>query len=275
MEAMPLIQKLLQPSTPLPRTEVHSATNDPAMSSASSFPESAFLETLTAFKSLPDFKQHLSTVNGHGQSLLHLAVHLRYRELVQRLVDWGIELNTNDVNRFTALDAAYLCNDSSIVHILENRGAIALILDELGQPLTEPADMMTKATVGASQEINQTKLERADLTQDKLLSVEPIVDPGGVASGHCFVVSLPLRPLTSTYRISTNLRPEGSRGTIGDVEVHDARGSDVREHTDSTRSPELYSSDNTYQLDEPTGIHGLLASITLGSNLSVASKASG
>jgi ankyrin repeat protein len=116
MEAMPLIQKLLQRNDQGPRTDVHSDT------SASSFPQSAFLDALAAFRSLPDFEQRLSTVNGHGQSLLHLAVHLRYPELVQRLVDWGVDLKIKDVNGFTALDAANLCNDASLVHILEKTG---------------------------------------------------------------------------------------------------------------------------------------------------------
>ena len=99
-------------------------------------PESAFLQTLDALKDLSDFEQRTSIVNEHGQSLLHLAVYLRYYGVVQRLVDWGIDLNAKDVNGYTALDAAFLCNDSFIVHILEKRGASALVLDGLGRPPT-------------------------------------------------------------------------------------------------------------------------------------------
>lgn len=261
MEAMPLIQKLLQRDTQGPRTGAHS------MSSASSFPESAFLEALTAFKSLPDFEQRLSTVNGHGQSLLHLAVHLRYRELVQRLVDWGIELNTNDVNGFTALDAAYLCNDSPIARILEKRGAITLILDELGQPLTEP-DVMMKAILGANQETNQTKFERADLTHlslDKMQSVS--ISLGALPRG-----LLPSRQLTFIYRISTNLAPEGSRAA---TEVPDAPRLNVSKHIDGCHSPELYSSDNIHEIDEPANTRASLDNVVLSSNPSVANKESG
>ena len=141
MEAMPFIQKLLQRNTRGPRTEAHPDTFGSVTLPASSFPESAFLETLAALKTLPNFERQISTVNEHGQSLLHLAVHLRYRKVVQRLVGWGIDLNAKDVNGFTALDAAFLCNDSFIVHILEKRDPNALVLDGLGRPLIKKVAM--------------------------------------------------------------------------------------------------------------------------------------
>jgi len=130
-------KKLLQRSTTDP---IH-----PAPTAPSSLPESTFLEVLAFFKSLPDFEQRLSTVNEYGQSLLHLAVYLRYRELVQRLVDWGIDLNIKDVNGFTALHSAYHCGDSSITHSLEQRGGIQLSLDILGRPPIELASGAMKA----------------------------------------------------------------------------------------------------------------------------------
>jgi hypothetical protein len=76
-------------------------------------------------------------VNEQGQTLLHLAIHLRYRELVQKLIDWGIDLNVRDVNGSTALHAAYLCDDLFIVAHLEASGATKFVLDELGRPPTE------------------------------------------------------------------------------------------------------------------------------------------
>ena len=78
-------------------------------------------------------------MNIYGQSLLHLAVHLRYRELVQRLVDWGIDLNIKDMNGFTALHAAYLCGPITIIDTLERDGPIQLSLDILGRPPIELA----------------------------------------------------------------------------------------------------------------------------------------
>ena len=110
----------------------------------SSLSESVFLEILATFKGLPGFGQRLSTVNEYRQSLLHLAVHLRYRKLVQTLVDWGIDLNIKDVNGFTALHAAYLCGDVAITHMLQQRGATQLSLDELGRPPVELASWFMK-----------------------------------------------------------------------------------------------------------------------------------
>jgi len=136
-EVTPETRELLHGGTPVP---IHSATIAP-----SSLPESVFIEVLATFKNLPDFEHRLSSVNIYGQSLLHLAIHLQYRELVQRLVDWGIDLNIKDMNGFTALHAAYLCGPVSIIDTLEQRGAIQLSLDILGRPPIELASGATKA----------------------------------------------------------------------------------------------------------------------------------
>lgn len=114
----------------------------------SSVPEVVFIEILATFKDLPGFRQRLSTVNEYRQSMLHLAVHLRYRELVQTLVDWGIDLNIKDVNGSTALHAAYLCGDVTITHILQQHGATQLSLDELGRPPVELASWFMKNPKG-------------------------------------------------------------------------------------------------------------------------------
>jgi ankyrin repeat protein len=153
MEAMQLIQKLLQRTTQEPTMEAESHPASSTTSHPSSLPESAFLEVLTTLKRLPDFKRRLSTVNEHGQSLLHLAIHLRYRELVQRLVDWGMDLNLKDVNGATALHTAYLCGDASITRILERCVAIQLSLDKLGRPPTELASGATIALEECNQEV--------------------------------------------------------------------------------------------------------------------------
>ena len=115
------------------------ARSDSTHSVTTSFPESAFIEVLAAFKSLPDFEQRLSTVNLYRQSLLHLAVHLRYRELAQRLVDWGIDINIKDMTGHTALHTAYLCGELSTARTLELHVALQLSLDILGRPPLELA----------------------------------------------------------------------------------------------------------------------------------------
>jgi len=64
-------------------------------------------------------------------------------------VGWGSDINVKDVNGFTALDAALLCNGSSIVYILKKRGAIALVLDG---PSTKLSGVIMKVAVGHHQE---------------------------------------------------------------------------------------------------------------------------
>ena len=83
---MPLIQRLFQQDA---GPGVQPGPVDSNAPLPSSLPESAILDTLSSVEPLPDFLQLLATVNEQGQALLHLAVHLRYRELVQNLVNWG------------------------------------------------------------------------------------------------------------------------------------------------------------------------------------------
>jgi hypothetical protein len=92
-------------------------------------PESACLEILSGIRSAPDFFQRLSAVNEYGQSLLHLAVHLRYRQLAQQLVDWGVGLDVQDIHGLAALHYALQCGDSLMVTILKRRGASMTISD--------------------------------------------------------------------------------------------------------------------------------------------------
>ena len=124
---MPLIQKLIQ------RDAGSHGSVDSNMPQPSSLPESAFVDILSALASLPAFPQLLATVNEQGQTLLHLAVHLRYRELVRKLINWGIGLNVRDINGSTALHAAYLCDDALVIGVLEAEGATPFVLDELGR----------------------------------------------------------------------------------------------------------------------------------------------
>ena len=110
-------------------------------SSTRVLPELAFIETLSTIRSLPDFSQRLATVNEYGQALLHLAVHLRYHKLVQQLVEWGVGLDVQDINGFTALHCAYLCDDDLVVTILKQSGASVSIFDALGRL---PSDLLAR-----------------------------------------------------------------------------------------------------------------------------------
>src|SRR5258706_9551232 len=143
---MPLIQKLLQRDAGSPRLEVEPGPLDSNMSLRSSLPESAFLDILSALKPLPEFSRLLATVNEQGQTLLHLAIYLRYQELVQQLIHWGIDRNVKDVNGFTALHAGYLCDDPFVVGFLEAEGATPFALDELGRSPTALVASISSAT---------------------------------------------------------------------------------------------------------------------------------
>ena len=115
--------------------------NDVEGPSTRVLPEVAFIETLSTIRSLPDFSQRLATVNEYGQTLLHLAVHLRYRKLAQQLVEWGVGLDVQDINGFTALHCAYLCEDRLVVTILKQSGASVSNFDTLGRL---PSDLLAK-----------------------------------------------------------------------------------------------------------------------------------
>ena len=131
---MPLIQRLLQRDT---GSGIQPGPVDSNARLPSSLPESAILGILSALRPLPEFPQLLATVNEQGQTLLHLAVHLRYRELVQKLIYWGIDPNVRDVNGSTALHAAYLCGDPFVLDVLKAGGSTPFVLDELGRSPTE------------------------------------------------------------------------------------------------------------------------------------------
>ena len=118
MEAMPLIQRLLQQSFAPHGAGGQRGPDDSNTVLPSSLSESAFVDILYALEPLPDFNHRLAMVNEQGQTLLHLAVHLRYRMLVQKLIHWRIDLRVKDVNKSTALDAAYLCDKPPLSSLL-------------------------------------------------------------------------------------------------------------------------------------------------------------
>ena len=137
MEAMPLIQRLLQQNAAWHGAGGQGGPDDSNTALPSSLSESAFVDILSALEPLPDFDYRLAMVNEQGQTLLHLAVHLRYRTLVQKLISWGIDLSVKDVNGSTALCAAYLCDDRFVIALLEQGGAEPFVLVELGQTPTK------------------------------------------------------------------------------------------------------------------------------------------
>jgi hypothetical protein len=167
---MPLIQRLLQREAGSPTLEVEPGPLDSNMSLHSSLPESAFLDILAALRPLSEFPRLLATVNEEGQNLLHLAIHLRYRELAQKLIRWGIDLDVKDVNGFTALHAGYLCDDLLVVGMLEAKGAKPFVLDGLGRSPTELAASIPSAnviTTGKDDARQNTALPTADMSRPR------------------------------------------------------------------------------------------------------------
>jgi len=167
MESMPLIQKLLQRDTGSPGSGVQPGPVDSNMSLHSSLPESAFLDILSALKPLPDFLQLLATANEHGQTLLHLAVDLRYRKLVQKLIHWRVDPNVRDVNGFTALHVAYLCDDPFVIDVLRAGGATPFILDEL-----------SRSPIGLSSQSDRQRRQQAASLRDARLQTREDVPAG-------------------------------------------------------------------------------------------------
>ena len=137
MESMPLIQRLLQQDAASHGAGVQGGLADSNTVLPSPLSESAFVDILSAIEPLPDFDHRLAMVNEQGQTLLHLAIHLRYRTLVQKLVHWGIDINVKDVSGSTALHAAYLCDDLFTITLLERGDAEPSALDEVGRTSTE------------------------------------------------------------------------------------------------------------------------------------------
>ena len=192
---MPLIQRLLQRDAGSPSLEVEPGPLNSNMSLRSSLPESAFLDILSALNPLPEFPRLLATVNEQGQTLLHLAIHLRYRELFQKLIHWGIDLNARDVNGFTALHVGYLCDDAFVIGFLEAKGATPFVLDELGRSPTELAASIStpnRIISGEDEEMvplavgytNQSKQQRRLLGRAIQVETQEIAFWPAVGEGH-------------------------------------------------------------------------------------------
>ena len=107
--------------------------------------ESWMLEFLSSLTNSPGWENTVSLVNEHHQTLAHLAVLSQYTTLLQKVAQWGIDVDVQDVNGFTALHCAYLRGDLDSVRVLKGYGADEDIEDTLGR---RPLDMYTQRTNG-------------------------------------------------------------------------------------------------------------------------------
>ena len=109
--------------------------------------EGWILRFLTSIADKPSWEHTVSLVNEHNQTLAHLAVLSRYTSLLKKVAEWGIDVDVQDVNGFTALHCAYLCGDLDSVGILKGYGADEDIQDNLER---RPLDMYTPSTSDTS-----------------------------------------------------------------------------------------------------------------------------
>lgn len=100
--------------------------------------EGLAVQFLTPFANSPSWENTLSLVNEHHQTLAHLAVLFRYTTLLDKVAEWGINVDVQDVNGFTALHCAYMCGDLDSARILKSYGADEDVRDDLGR---RPSDM--------------------------------------------------------------------------------------------------------------------------------------
>ena len=103
------------------------------------------LRFLASLADNPSWGNTLSLVNEHNQTLAHLAALFQYTALLKKVAQWGIDVDVQDVNGFTALHCAYLCGDLDSVGILKGYGADEDIQDNLGR---RPLDMYIPSTSG-------------------------------------------------------------------------------------------------------------------------------
>src|SRR5258706_1503275 len=101
------------------------------------------LRFLASLADTPSWENIVSLVNGHHQTLAHLSVLFRYTALLKQVAQWGIDVDVQDVNGFTALHCAYLCGDLVSVGVLKGYGAYEDIQDDLGR---RPLDMYILST---------------------------------------------------------------------------------------------------------------------------------
>jgi len=105
--------------------------------------ENVAFRFLASFVGSPCWQDTISFANNHNQTLAHLAVLFRYTALLEKLVEWGMNLDVQDLNGFTALHCAYLCKEWECVRLLRCAGADEDLEDNLGR---RPVDVYSPRT---------------------------------------------------------------------------------------------------------------------------------
>jgi len=105
--------------------------------------ESALLNALLSLREKPNFDDIVSTTNDSSQTLAHLSVLYGYKSLLERLVEWRINLTVADISGLTALHCAYLKEDRESIRMLLSGGAPSSTEDKLGR---RPRDMLPEGS---------------------------------------------------------------------------------------------------------------------------------
>jgi len=98
---------------------------------------------LASFVGSPWWRDTISFANSHNPTLAHLAVLFWYTALLDKLVEWGVNLDVQDLNGFTAPHCAYLCKEWGCVRLLRSAGADEDLEDILGR---RPVDVHSPRT---------------------------------------------------------------------------------------------------------------------------------
>ena len=143
-----MIPQFLQNVSPAGREFLHRSTQ-PTQPTGQAFSlgagelEGWTIRFLASLADTPSWQNTVSLVNEHHQTFAHLAVLFRYTALLKKVAQWGIDVDVQDVNGFTALHCAYLCGDLASVGVLKGYGADEDIRDNLGR---RPLDMCIPST---------------------------------------------------------------------------------------------------------------------------------
>ena len=131
-----LIPKILQHANP---ESLHHALHRAAQHQASLPPidegelQELGIRFLSSISHSPDWSNDLSFADKTRQTIAHLCVLSGFTRLLTKVVDWGIDLDVQDVSGLTALHCAYLREDWECVRILKDAGANESIKDNLGR----------------------------------------------------------------------------------------------------------------------------------------------
>ena len=151
------------------------------------------LRFLTSLSDTPSWEDTVSLVNEHHQTLAHLAVLFRYTALLEKVAQWGIDLDVQDGNGFTALHCAYLCGDLASVGVLRSYGADEDIEDNLGR---RPLDMYLPSTNdpgrgSPSSDCTSSSAQRPTASSEDWESVSMASSQPGSFSNHEATMDLP------------------------------------------------------------------------------------